>query len=276
MKRLRNAVTFLGFISLFGAAGFAQGVVSYSVNAGGNLPPCRVTLHPPPRVVMMLSGPVAPYSGVEKSTSVRTLADGTHITNDSPFIQKTYRDSSSRRRTERPMCGRKTADNTAVLVEIRDPVAGYGYILDPGKRIAYRFQVEVIEPRPRDRSNPATPQPPPPSSDGRPRPTTTTESLGSDVIEGISVEGTRYTTVFPPGSRGNDGPIAVVRDEWHSPELGGILIMAKTVDPINNAESTIQLTDIDLSEPLISLFQPPPEYQVVDVEGDVTITFTRK
>ena len=103
--------------------------------------------------------------------------------------------------------------------------------------------------------------------------TVTTESLGTQTMEGVLVEGTRTTLTFPEGSQDNDRPITVVNDVWRSPELK-INVLVKTDDP-RSGESTIRLTNIDLSNPILSLFQPPPDCKIVDETDRVTLTYTR-
>ena len=49
----------------------------------------------------------------------------------------------------------------------------------------------------------------------------TKEDLGHQVIEGVTVKGTRTTTVIPAGAIGNEQPITVTSEEWLSPDLEG-------------------------------------------------------
>jgi hypothetical protein len=101
----------------------------------------------------------------------------------------------------------------------------------------------------------------------------TSESLGTQTMEGVSVEGLRTTEIIPEGFEDNDRPITVTRETWTSPELK-IAVLTKHSDP-RNGESTDRLTNIDLSEPALSLFQPPPGYKIVEEPERVTLTFTR-
>jgi len=100
-----------------------------------------------------------------------------------------------------------------------------------------------------------------------------TESLGSQTMEGVPVVGTRMTEVIPEGLQGNDRPIIVVRENWTSPDLKVVILM-KNNDP-RRGEMMMRLTNIDLSNPILSLFQPPPDYKIVDETARVTLTFTR-
>ena len=88
-------------------------------------------------------------------------------------------------------------------------------------------------------------------------------------IEGLLAEGTRTTTTWPEGSMGNDRPIATVHENWVSVELK-VVVLYKSMDP-RFGESTEKLTNISRSEPDQNLFQPPPEYAIVDEKGSFTI-----
>jgi hypothetical protein len=100
-----------------------------------------------------------------------------------------------------------------------------------------------------------------------------TESLGSQIIEGAYVEGTRTTRTISAGREGNDRPINIVQESWVSKELE-VSILNKYIDP-RSGQSTTRLTNIDLSidlsEPSIDLFQLPPDFKIVDDTEPVTI-----
>ena len=95
------------------------------------------------------------------------------------------------------------------------------------------------------------------------------EKLGTQTIEGVLAEGTRHTTTWPVGSQGNDRPISIVSETWTSPDLK-VMVMNKSNDP-RSGEHVQKLTNVSLGEPSASLFQPPPEYSVVDETGAFTI-----
>jgi hypothetical protein len=95
------------------------------------------------------------------------------------------------------------------------------------------------------------------------------ETLENQVIEGVLAEGTRTTTTWPEGSIGNDRPITSVHENWRSPELK-VPILNKSMSP-RSGDRTEKLTNISRSEPDQSLFQPPPDYTIVDEKGSFTI-----
>jgi hypothetical protein len=95
------------------------------------------------------------------------------------------------------------------------------------------------------------------------------ERLGTQVIDGLTVEGTRMTETYPQGSGGSDRPIVVVSEQWSSPELR-VTVLSKINDP-RMGETTRTLIHLSRAEPDISLFQPPAGYRVVDEKVSVTI-----
>jgi cytochrome c556 len=86
------------------------------------------------------------------------------------------------------------------------------------------------------------------------------ESLGTQTIEGLTVEGARSTLTIPAGAVGNTLPIEVVDETWYSPELQ-ITVMTRHRDP-RSAETAYRLINIDRGEPDRSLFEVPAGYAV--------------
>jgi hypothetical protein len=217
----------------------------------------------------------APYSGEEVSETVQTLADGTHITR-SGTVQRVYRDSQGRTRTERQLGGSArpgARPQAPVIVEIRDPVAGLMYLLDTQGKVAHRITLSAASsavrsaaPQPRTAPAPAAA----PAAADPYRPEFKHESLGSEMIEGVMAQGSRTTTTYPVGAEGNDRPIVVTQESWTSPELG-VSLLWKISDP-RSGDRTQKLTNISRTEPEAGLFQPPADYAIVDEAGpSVTI-----
>ncbi len=83
------------------------------------------------------------------------------------------------------------------------------------------------------------------------------------MIEGVMCEGRRTTTTWPVGSSlGNDRPISAVAETWTSPELH-LIILSKRTDP-RTGERTQRLINLSRVEPSPDLFQPTPDYTVVN------------
>lgn len=225
----------------------------------------------------------APYSAEQVTEHVQTLADGTHVTQPAQTT-KLYRDSQGRTRTERtaplPPGPLGKGVDAPVFIEISDPVAGVRYTLETQNHTAHRMSMHV-----------APPPPPPPASanvapaarmirllpaqvpaqsastsqDQSSRPQFSHESLGTQTIEDVLAEGSRTTVTYPIGSVGNDRPITTTTETWTSPELK-MVVLSKNSDP-RNGESTTRLTNISRAEPDASLFQVPPDYEVIDPQS---------
>jgi hypothetical protein len=206
--------------------------------------------------------PGAPYSAEAVAEQVQTLADGTHITRKQP-ITEVYRDSLGRTRRESPFRGgaaRNCASST--MVEISDPVAGveYWYALDTSDKVAHRQQLPPYIPQVKQA---------PAASEKSAAVYRDAEKLGTRTIEGVLAEGVRSTRILPVDSEDNDRPISIVNETWTSVELKEI-VLSKHIDP-RSGEATQRLTNISLADPAASLFQPPPDYSVVDESGEFTI-----
>ncbi len=91
------------------------------------------------------------------------------------------------------------------------------------------------------------------------------ESLGSDVIEGLYVTGTRETTTIAPGAVGNDQPLISTREFWFSSELQTNLAVIRS-DP-REGKQVIRLSHISMSEPDSHMFEIPIGYSVKDTRA---------
>jgi hypothetical protein len=226
----------------------------------------------------------APYAGRMSIQSVRTLANGTHLTQQ-PFEQPmTYRDSMGRTRTESrmqpaPMIGGavKAQPQIANLPEIVDPVAGYRIILDPVHQIAHRIPIQVRQNQAPNATRavlPAqrlvNPLPARLRDDGA---TVTNEDLGTQTIFGVTAIGHRTTTTYPVGTyQGNDQPVTMVNEMWNAPQYG-LMLRSSNTGP--ESDSTTTMKDFSTDEPDPSLFLIPAGYQIVDETGEFTVTIPR-
>lgn len=225
----------------------------------------------------------APYSAEQITERVQTLADGTHITHPS---EKTmlYRDSQGRTRIEqtfpRPPGTPEGAAARPSHIEVNDPLSGVHYTLDERRHTATRFSFPTALPAHMSDSAAIRPtkllalspgqaiaqvQSAPSHAAQSQKPQISRESLGTQTIEGILVEGTRTTVVHPVGSVDNDRPITAIQETWTSPELK-VTVLEKDSDP-RYGESTIRLANISRAEPDAALFQVPPDYQIIDPQA---------
>jgi hypothetical protein len=214
---MRNTIIFglvFMFSGLFASNASPQTAGANTLPAEGSLShtfvSCATTVGP--MRVSLSSEPAAPYSAIEEYSSVQTLSDGTHIT-PKPHTSKTYRDSLGRTRDEQ-FCASNSSDQEAMMVVIiRDPVAGVGYVLDVQNHIAHRF---AGTPKPgtarplvtsgsvRDAVTATLPDRPSPSGSAKERPSSESEPLGTQTIEGLAAEGTRTTETIPANTQNNE------------------------------------------------------------------------
>ena len=88
------------------------------------------------------------------------------------------------------------------------------------------------------------------------------ENLGSDVIEGLNVSGTRETVTVNPGVMGNERTLVSVNEFWYSDELQTNLLVSRT-DPMEGKQ-VIRLSNLSLGQPDAHLFEIPIGYTVQD------------
>lgn len=224
----------------------------------------------------------APFSAQATTVTDQTLADGNHIHHQNNATL--YRDSQGRTRRETTLAGlgpwSAAEAETKTVVMINDPAAGVHYMLHPDEHKAIQMPLPPPGTGPskavagkavvQDKVffTASVPPPPPgaPGGDvhlfyqrfGDEEQKGQSESLGSQVIEGIKVEGTRITSIIPAGTIGNDQPIQIVTERWYSPELQ-MVVMSKRTDP-RVGETTFQLSNISRAEPAVTLFQVPADY----------------
>ncbi len=209
------------------------------------------------RIVGAFGGKVvtnAPFSAQVNRETVQVLSDGTRV--DRKETGSIARDGAGRTRQEitLPAIGPLAASGQVPHIAfIRDPAAGKTYILNENKKTAMTF------------SHPAGA-----NEQGRrmmkqkmnvgENSSVQTVSLGTKMIDGLTVQGTRRTRTIPVGQIGNDKPIVITREEWYSPDLQ--MVVSSTRSDPRFGTTTFQLTNVNRSEPPQSLFIVPPDYTV--------------
>ena len=220
----------------------------------------------------------APYSAQAVNESVQTLADGNRIVNSSSSML--YRDSQGRERRE------QSADGSVRSIFISDPVENVNYTLDPRSKMAHKNSMRGFS---FTTSGPEEPlklkaekmvtemQTMVITTDGgvggnvmfrrdfnSGKLDSKTEDLGMQVMEGVSVEGTRTTVTIPAGQIGNDKDIVTISERWYSPDLQTVVMTTRS-DP-RSGTVTYKLTNINRKEPAASLFQVPADYKIAEPE----------
>jgi hypothetical protein len=200
----------------------------------------------------------APFSAVAVSESTQTLADGNQITRKTQT--NLYRDSLGRFRKEvtLPAIGLLAASGQPhSLVMINDPVAGANYVLEADEKIARKMP------------GPGRMGGGPKGGNGdvvfrdfkkAPDASVKKESLGTQVINGVTAEGTRFTRTIAAGEIGNVKPITVVSERWYSADLQ-LEVKSTHSDP-RFGETTYTLTSVQRQEPAGALFTVPADYTV--------------
>jgi hypothetical protein len=200
----------------------------------------------------------APYSGVGITQTTQTLADGTTI--NRKFQANIYRDGQGRvrRETTLPVNGLLVASGKSnSFVMIHDPVAGTAFILHPDTKVADQLpapghgkknrgalQDEFEARLQQEIASGAVEK----------------EDLGTQTINGLAAQGTRYTRTIPTGQIGNDRPITTVTELWYSTDLQ-VLVKRTRTDP-QFGSTTYILTNVQRQEPVAMLFTVPSDYTV--------------
>ena len=194
----------------------------------------------------------APYSAQAVTEHIQTLSDGNII--HTTTTANLYRDSQGRTRREMQIgaIGPWAAQGTPhKVISITDPVAGFIHTLSPDTQEAREMPLRAHAGAWRGAG----------TARQRPEnPNVKTESLGTQVIGGVTAEGTRITRTIPAGQVGNQAPIVTTSERWYSPELQTV-VMRKEVNP-QSGQTTFQLTNIVRAEPDAALFQVPPNYTI--------------
>jgi len=285
-------------------------VLSCALGVRAQGPP-DVFAYTSPVNIEFMSGPIAldtepvagaPYSAEAVTDIVQHLADGNRIVRQNKA--QISRDSQGRTRREQgfAMFGplvNGPRGNEMRNVQISDPTTGTTVMLDLNSQTAHKM--------------PSAPRmmmgnkiaiaggantnagvnvqkfefavPPSQTSGGvmfnrveavttMPGETPVVESLGTQFMEGVAVEGTRTTLTIPAGQIGNELPINMVSERWFSPDLK-VLVMSRQSDP-RFGETTYRLTNINRSEPSPQLFEIPANFTVVDPAMQRDVIFERK
>jgi hypothetical protein len=207
----------------------------------------------------------APFSGDVVTQTTQTLSDGSHIKQSTTV--HVYRDSQGRTRREQTLNlnGLAVGANNGVpaqMVFLNDPVAGTSYALDTTNKTAAKTG---RGPRPAGaNADSAGRGLRPQMAQGRVNRENSqnvkTESLGTQMVEGMQAQGTRTTRTIPAGEVGNEQPIQIVTESWYSTDLQ-MVVMRKSSDP-RRGETVTQLTNVNRSEPSSTMFQVPADFTV--------------
>lgn len=221
----------------------------------------------------------APYTANAVTETTQVLSDGNRIVNKSSAFLARDSEGRTRREESFPKVGGLQA-NASKVVMINDPVAHTQYMSQPGNENEglvintadtkgdklYRVKIAGLETKDLEMKDKAGAPAGKvffhktlPDAQFTEEPGVSTnvkhESLGTQVTEGLTVEGTRDTKTIPAGAIGNEKPIIITSETWTSPDLQTV-VLSKRNDP-RFGETVYQLTDITRGEPDPALFQVP-------------------
>jgi hypothetical protein len=199
----------------------------------------------------------APYSADVSFSRTVTMLDGNTIQNSASG--KFARDTQGRTYSMETFTGGPLGQNgPTTRISIFDPVAGFAYELDPTAKTAVKRAI---------RQHPQAGAWPGPKADAnRPAPPDVVKTdMGTQIVSGVSAQGTKSTRTIPAGAIGNTMPIVSTTETWYSAALQTV-VSSKHSDP-RAGQTTYALTNIVQGEPAATLFQVPSGYTVKDAPG---------
>jgi hypothetical protein len=244
---MRHLLAFLLLLIVLSAP--AQGTGPLAAGFGS------VPAHPPTN---------SPMSMVIEQRMVKTLPDGSHVT--TVMRESLYRDSLGRTRQESVNLTLAETMGRVMphMVMVVDPVSNTNLtwlVGDETQRVPRTYnRIAIPDSHP---VNTARSTPPPAvgqqlPAPGASRPKSSREDLGTTTVQGETCTASRYTTVYPVGSFGNDAPVTAVSETCLSRELGRN-ILERSDDPRSGVRTTM-LQSVSHTEPDPALFRPPSGY----------------
>jgi hypothetical protein len=207
--------------------------------------------------VELLNIPGVPLTGKSSITWTRPLPDGGTVTTH--LEANLARDSQGRIYRERRSFVPENSSQTSRLTQI--------HIFDPVARTTTTCTVATHECiitnfHPWRTTSPAA-QPAGSFANGTRY--LTREDLGTNVMDGLDVTGTRETITINPGVVGNDRPLVSTREYWYAESLKTNLVVTR--DDPREGKQVVRLIDFSTSEPEAQLFSPPAGYVVRDARA---------
>jgi hypothetical protein len=201
----------------------------------------------------------APFSATTASESTETLQDGNTIHRTSSGT--VARDSQGRSRHEMTFTGvgpvAAAGGSAHKMVAISDPVGGFHYMVNDEKKEVHKMAIKTGN---ADKAEEFKEKMQAHEAKEEASGALKTESLGTQVVNGVSAQGTRSTHTIAAGQIGNEKAIQIVSERWYSPDLQTVVKSTRT-DP-RFGTTTFNLTNIQKAEPAASLFTVPADYAV--------------
>jgi hypothetical protein len=207
----------------------------------------------------------APFSATATAETTQTLEDGSQIHRTTQIAM--YRDSEGRSRHEATFNGfglLAAEGGPKKMVSISDPVAGVRWVLNEDQKVARRmsFQPGTDTASANARATARESRRESRRAEQEAAGLWKSESLGTQLVNGVSAEGTRVTRIIPAGQIGNDKALQIVSERWYSPDLQ-IVVKSTRTDP-RFGTTTYNVTNIQKTEPPATLFAVPSGFTVQD------------
>jgi hypothetical protein len=193
-----------------------------------------------------------PFSGRDSIDWTRTLEDGSVVTTH--LTATVARDSQGRIRRERVTFVPANSNEQSRPMEM--------IILDPAEHTRTTCTIASRHCTVTDYSAPLKFATAPAGSLDNGKRFLTRESLGTEVVDDLSVVGTRETLTINAGVIGNSQPVVTTREFWYSSDLE-INLSVTRKDPREGTQ-VIQLLDLSRSEPDAALFRVPSDFAIED------------
>lgn len=218
----------------------------------------------------------APFSGFFRIESKQVLADGNTITNTR--TGKLARDGEGRTYNETTVAVRVVGANhgTFTTININDPVSGAQFTLLPETHTARRL--ETVQRAVMPSAEPADARLTPgnakevmtrtPELTRGSLPAVQKEDLGVESIDGIDVRHYRETQTIPAGELGNERDLVITAEFWYTKDLR-MNLKATRNDP-RFGEDTLTVTEVQRTEPPLTMFEIPADYTVVESNMGLT------
>ncbi|MGP0017483.1 MAG: hypothetical protein ACLPHP_02845 [Candidatus Sulfotelmatobacter sp.] len=203
--------------------------------------------------IQILPAAERPFSGRDHIEWTRTLEDGTVVTTH--LYAALARDSQGRIYREHMsfVPANSNQQSRRREIDLLDPVAHTRTTCMVATRRCTITEYHA--------STTFTPQPAGPFDHGRR--TLARENLGTDVVDGLNLIGTRETVSISAGAVGNSQPLVTTKEYWYSPDLQVNLAVIRK-DPREGTQ-VIRVVDLSRTEPDPAMFEIPSGYVVQDI-----------
>jgi hypothetical protein len=207
--------------------------------------------------ILPLTG--APFSAIVHTEVIRTLADGTTVSEKNRRI--VARDSSGRVFQQRAFFYPDGDTNPRIrALQYEDPNTHELYDCIVAEKTCYvtSYRRSAMSSMPAGMSGLEACGCASPHGQGY---SVHEDALGQKTIENVDAIGSREITTLPAGQFGNQKAEPIVKEFWYSPRLG-LNLVTRRFDPRSGSQNFV-VDHLSLDEPDPKTFEPPADYRVV-------------